>query len=70
MARMHKKRDRGALKSAPRCSASQGPTGGGGGEGGIMQMDAQLLLDHNSLLAPPAGLEPAIFGLEVRRLVH
>ena len=21
-------------------------------------------------LAPPAGLEPAIFGLEVRRLVH
>ena len=22
------------------------------------------------LCAPPAGLEPAIFGLEVRRLVH
>jgi hypothetical protein len=24
----------------------------------------------NSYFAPPAGLEPAIFGLEVRRLVH
>ena len=41
----------------------------------VLHRDAlsRKLLDfqmHRKLKAPPAGLEPAIFGLEVRRLVH
>ena len=33
--------------------------------------DQNRMALHDDLInAPPAGLEPAIFGLEVRRLVH
>ena len=35
----------------------------------VRYFSTQLKSTHMAL-TPPAGLEPAIFGLEVRRLVH
>ena len=38
--------------------------------GGTNRHREHVHWSHRSLKAPPAGLEPAIFGLEVQRLVH